>query len=126
MEYITDDEPGTRQFLAGKSAHTLMLYHHFISEFSKIGDIATGAAKTMIGISNTHKRIAWVTQLGRNFIHVVLPFRQAYEYNLCFQKIAQVPGTDQFNHHLRILNTADINDEVLGYMKLAYEMEDGK
>lgn len=100
-----------------------MLYHHFISEFRKVGDISIGPTKTMIGISNSHKRIAWVTQLGRSFMHVVFPFHQPYEDNLCFQKVAQVPGSNQFNHHLRILNPGDINEEVLGYMKLAYEME---
>ena len=123
MEHFTDDELGIRQFLAGKSDHTLMLYHHFITEFRKIGPITVGPTKTMIGISNQHKRITWVTQLGRNFIHVVFPFHQPYNDNLCFQKVAQVPGSNQFNHHLRILDTADINDEVLGYMKLAYDME---
>lgn len=125
MEHLTDDELGIKQFLAGKSDHTLTLYHHFISEFRKIGHISAGATKTMIGISNAHKRIAWVTQLGRNFIHVVLPFQQPYYDNLCFQKVAQVPGSNQFNHHLRLLNVADINGEVLAFMRLAYEMGDG-
>ncbi|MFD2146356.1 hypothetical protein [Mucilaginibacter antarcticus] len=73
-------------FLAGKSPHTLMLFHHFINEFEKIGEITIEPTKTMIGISNANKRIAWVTQLGKNFIHVVFPFRQAYHDNMCFQK----------------------------------------
>lgn len=108
-------------FLAGKSPHTLELYHHFIAEFQSIGLIEVSAAKTMIGISNAHKRIAWVTQLGKNFIHVVFPFNEPHPDNLCFTKIAQVPGTQQFNHHFRMLYTADVNDEVIHYMKLAYE-----
>jgi hypothetical protein len=110
-------------FLTGKSSHTLALFHHFINEFEKIGDIKIESTKTMIGISNAHKRIAWVTQLGKNFIHVVLPFRQLYEDNLCFQKAGQVPGQNQFNHHLRILNIEDINDEVLKFMRMAYHEE---
>lgn len=126
MEHLANDELGLNQFLVGKPEHTLMLYHNFISEFRKMGDISVSPAKTMIGISNQHKRIAWITQLGRNFIHVVFPFQQPYEDNLCFQKVAQVPGSKQFNHHLRVLNAADINDEVLSYMKLAYAMEDAK
>jgi len=111
------------QFLTGKSPHTLALFHHFINEFEKIGDITVEPTKTMIGISNSHKRIAWVTQLGKNFIHVVFPFRQPYEDNLCFQKVGQVPGQQQFNHHLRVLNIDDINEEVLGFMRLAYNEE---
>ena len=114
--------PQISQFLTGKTAHTLTLYHHFITEFKKIGDVSIEPTKTMIGISNTHKRIAWVTQLGKNFIHVVFPLREPYYDNLCFQKVAQVPGSNQFNHHLRILNAEDINEEVLGFMRIAYQL----
>jgi hypothetical protein len=74
----------------------------------------------MIGISNSQKRIAWITQLGKNFIHVVFPFKQEYPDNLCFQKIAQVPGQQQFNHHFRMLSPEDVNAEALEFMKLAY------
>jgi len=108
-------------FLSGKTPHTLELYHHFIDVFQTIGLIEVSAAKTMIGVSNAHKRIAWVTQLGKNFIHVVFPFKKAHEDNLCFTKIAQVPGTEQYNHHFRMLYTTDINDEIRQYMQMAYD-----
>jgi hypothetical protein len=109
-------------FLAGKSPHTIELFNHFINMFQSIGVIELHAAKTMIGISNTHKRIAWITQLGKNFIHVVFPFKEPHPDNLCFIKIAQVPGdAKQFNHHFRTLYTTDVNDEVMRYMKLAYD-----
>ncbi len=111
-------------FLAGKSEHTLMLFDYFIKQYEAIGPVTIEPTKTMIGISNSNKRIAWVTQLGKNFIHVVFPFKQLYEDNLCFQKMAQVPGSDtQFNHHFRMLHKEDINTEVLKYMKLAYTEE---
>lgn len=111
------------KFLAGKSEHTLMLLNHFVNEFSKIGNIEIDATKTMIGISNSNKRIAWVTQLGKNFIHVVFPFKQLYEDNLCFQKMAQVPGQNQYNHHFRMIQKEDLNTEVLKFMKMAYKEE---
>lgn len=111
------------KFLAGKSEHTLMLLNHFVNEFSKIGNIEIEATKTMIGISNSNKRIAWVTQLGKNFIHVVFPFKQLYEDNLCFQKMAQVPGQNQYNHHFRMIQKEDLNTEVLKFMKMAYKEE---
>jgi len=112
------------EFLSGKSDHTKSLFDHFIKEFDAIGKITVHPAKTMIGIDNGHKRVAWITQLGKNFIHVVFPFKQPYTDNLCFQKIAQVPGdSKQFNHHLRILNAKDLNEEVIGFMKLAYKEE---
>lgn len=111
-------------FLDGKSTHTLDLFNHFTKQYEKIGTIKLHPAKTMIGISNGTKRIAWVTQLGKNFIHVVFPFKKAYTDNLCFQKIAQVPGDDsQFNHHFRMLFKEDVNAEVIKFMRLAYEGE---
>jgi uncharacterized protein YeaO (DUF488 family) len=110
--------------LAGKSEATLSLLQYLTEQFGKTGAIELIPAKTMIGIDNWNKRIAWITQLGKNFVHVVFPFKQAYEDNLCFQKIAQVPGdAKQFNHHFRMLLKEDINEEVLKFMKLAYNEE---
>lgn len=107
-------------FLSGKSGDTLALFHHFIAEYSKLGAITLYPAKTMIGIANGDKRIAWVTQLGKNFIHVVFPFKRPYPDNLCFQKIAKVPGDEQYNHHFRMYFKEDVNEEVIQFMKLAY------
>lgn len=111
-------------FLNGKSEHTLMLFNHFVNEYQKLAPVTLHPAKSMIGIANSHRRIAWITQLGKNFVHIVFPFKQEYPDNLCFQKIAQVPGdAHQFNHHFRMLNVEDVNEEVLGFMRMAYEDE---
>jgi len=111
-------------FLSGKSALTQSLFHQLVNEYSKLGAVTLHPAKTMIGIDNGKKRIAWITQLGKNFIHVVFPFKQPYTDNLCFQKIAQVPGaTKQYNHHFRMYSEEDINEEVIGFMKLAFNEE---
>ena len=109
-------------FLSGKSEHTLALFHYFIAEYQKLGSIIVQPTKTIIGISSARRRIAWVTQLGKNFIHIVFPLKQPYQDNLCFTKVAQVPGSaSQFNHHFRMLHLEDINEEVRNYMLLAYE-----
>ena len=79
-------------FLTGKSALTQTLFYHFTDEFMTVGMITLHPAKTMIGIANGAKRVAYITQLGKNFIHVVFPFQQPYPDNLCFTKIAAVPG----------------------------------
>jgi hypothetical protein len=119
---LNNNDKDLSDFLAGKSAHTLMLFNHFVSEFKKAGDITLYPAKTMIGIANSHKRVAYITQLGKNFVHVVFPLNRAYPDNLCFQKIAEVPGdATQFNHHFRMLNPEDVNDEVLQFMWIAYD-----
>ncbi|HEY8935161.1 MAG TPA: DUF5655 domain-containing protein [Cyclobacteriaceae bacterium] len=109
-------------FLNGKSQHTIELYNHFIKQFSGVGKITIHPAKTMIGIATPRKRIVYITQLGKNFIHAVFPFDKSYDDNLCFQKIAKVPGDDQYNHHFRMLEKEDVNAEVIKFMKLAYEL----
>ena len=111
-------------FLSGKSEQTLLLFNHFINEYQKLAPVTIHPAKTMIGIANSHRRIAWITQLGKNFVHVVFPFKQAYPDNLCFQKIAQVPDDNkQFNHHFRMYNVEDVNDEVIGFMRKAWNQD---
>ncbi len=65
--------------------------------------------------------VAYITRPGKNFIDMVFPFDKPYSDNLCFHKIAQVPGSQQFNHHSRMCNAEDINNEVKQYMRLAYE-----
>jgi hypothetical protein len=112
-------QPDLARFFDRKSEHTLELFNHFVQEYQKLAAITLEPTKTMIAVDNGRGRIAWVTQLGKNFIHVVFPFKEPYEDNLCFQKVVQVPGSQQFNHHLRVLNKADINAEVKKFMKLA-------
>lgn len=110
-------------FLKGKSDHTIDLFRHFLETFKRIGNISVYPAKTMIGIATPRKRIAYITQFGENFIHVVFPFEDRYPDNLCFQKIAQVPGdSKQFNHHFRMYAREDLNKEVMGFMKLAHTL----
>ena len=111
----------TDDFLSGKPEITVSLFNHFITHYKRIGNISVHPAKTMIGIATQRKRIAYVTQCGKNFIHVVFPFREPYYDNFCFQKIGQVGG-NQYNHHLRILQPEDINEEVLRFMRLAYAL----
>jgi hypothetical protein len=119
-----DNPKQVSDFLAGKSEHTLLLFHYFVNEFQKLGmEVTLHPTKTMIAISNAHKRIAWITQLGKNFIHVVFPFKQLYPDNTCFIKMGQVPGdANQFNHHFRMTLMDDLNDEVQYYMQLAYRL----
>lgn len=114
------DENEIVHFLQGKSDHTLELFRYFVNTFNSIGPVTLHATKTMIAISKGDKRIAWVTQLGKNFIHVVFPFKEEYTDNLCFTKVGKVPGSNtQYNHHFRMLYIDDLNEEVRNYMKLA-------
>lgn len=111
--------PTLEGFLEGKSGQTLQLFHHFINTYATLAPVALHPTKTMIGIRNGDRTIAWITTLGKNFVHVVFPFAQPYNDNLCFIKIAQVPGTTQYNHHFRMQALDDVNDEVVQFMRLA-------
>ncbi len=106
-------------FLNGKSEHIIGLFYHLVAEFSQIGNVTVHPAKSMIAFAS-RTRFAYVIQLGKNFIDVVLPFKEPCTDNLCFNKIKPVPGSTDYNHHLRLYFVEDINDEVKRYMKMAY------
>lgn len=107
-------------FLNGKSEVTLSLFWHFVSCYRQLGTVTLHLTKSMIALAST-KRMAYVIQLGKNFVDIVFPFDKPHRDNLCFRKIAQVPGSRQYNHHLRMLNKEDINKELKRFMKMAYE-----
>ena len=107
------------EFLKGKTAVTLALFDQLISRFDEIGPIKLHATKSMIVISSV-TRFAYIIQLGKSFIDIVLPFKEPFEDNLCFRKIALVPGSADYNHHLRLMFIEDINEEVLAYLQKAY------
>ncbi len=110
-------------FLNKKSEHTLSLFWHFISQYQLMGEITIHPTQSMIALA-AKTRIAYIIRLGKDFVDVVFPFSEPYNDNLCFHKIAQVPGTSQYNHHLRITHKEDVNAEVKKFMKMA--LKEGK
>ena len=107
-------------FLIGKSDVSLVLFDTLISKLEEFGPVKLHATKSMIVIS-AKIRFAYIINLGKTFIDVVLPFKALYEENLCFRKVALVPGSNDYNHHLRLMYSEDINQEVIHYLKKAYE-----
>ncbi len=107
-------------FLKNRSPHTTELFYHFIKEYKKLGKISVRPTKSMIAIAGK-TRCAYIIQLGKNFIDIVFPFKNNYADNLCFSKIKPVPGSNDHNHHFRMMLKEDINEEVKQYMKLALE-----
>jgi hypothetical protein len=105
-------------FLKGKSEHTVSLFWHFVQCYKELGDVTIHPTKSMIAFA-AKTRFAYVIRLGKDFVDVVLPFSKPYNDNTCFHKIAQVPGSEQYNHHLRLVSSDDINKEVKGFMKMA-------
>ena len=107
-------------FLKGKSEHTVSLLWYFIQQYQAMGKVTVHPTKSMIAFA-AKTRIAYITRLGKDFIDITFPFSKPYNDNLCFHKIAQVPGQQQFNHHFKMNRKEDINEEVISFMKLAYE-----
>ena len=117
---MMSEEKHLSDFLSGKTEYTLGLFRFFIAQLTELGEINLRPTKSMIAIES-ETSFAYITQLGKNFIHVVIPFDRPYEDNLCFTKIGQVPGINQYNHHLRIYFEEDINDEVKSFLRMAME-----
>jgi hypothetical protein len=106
-------------FLVGKSDVAIELFNRLIEKFEEIGPINLYATKTMIVIA-AELKFAYIINIGKAFVDIVLPFKELHKENLCFRKIALVPGSNDYNHHLRLMFTEDINEEVFDYMKKAY------
>lgn len=79
----------------------------------------------MIALS-AKTRIAYIARVGKNFIDVSFMFNKSYNDNLCFYRIGNVPGTDQYNHYFRMMYKDDVNEEVKKYMQLAIDEDEKK
>src|SRR5260221_653049 len=95
-------------FLANKSEYTISLFRHFIKEYQQMAKVTIHPTKSIVALA-AKTGVAYITRPGKNFIDMVFPFDKPYSDNLCFHKIAQVPGSQQFNHHSRMCNAEDIN-----------------
>ena len=109
-------------FLNGKTAHTLALFYYFLDEYKRIGNFELHPAKSRIALAR-HTRFCSINQLGKDFLHFVLPLDKLYPDNLVFTKIGQLPNSKIFNHHCRIYSKDDVNDEVKKFMRLAYDID---
>ena len=119
------NEKRVDEFLAGKSAHTIQLYHHFLAEYRKIGEFVLHPAKSRIAFAGKI-RFGYIHRLGKDFLDVALTFNKSHDDNLCFYRIGPVPGSNYFQHYLRIYRKEDINDEVKKFMRLALDFGNKK
>lgn len=112
-------------FLKGKPAEILELFHFFLDEYRKIANFTLHPAKHRIAFVGK-TRYGYIHRVGRSFIDIVLHFPQAFEENFCFYKIATYPGAGVWNHYIRLQHKEDINEEVKKYLKMAYDRDVGK
>ncbi len=107
-------------FTKGKSEHSLALMNNFLEEYSKIGEFVLHPSRSRIAFA-ARIRFGYIHRIGKNFVDVVLTFREAFEDNYCFYRIGEVPGGTYYQHYLRIEQKEDVNEEVKHFMKLAHE-----
>ncbi|WP_192820158.1 DUF5655 domain-containing protein [Rufibacter sp. LB8] len=110
-------------FLRGKSEVTVGLYQHFLAQYRTIGDFKIHPSKSMISLAK-NTRFCSVHQLGRNFLDVCIPLPKVFPDTLCFHKIGHIDK--QVNHYVRFYDKEDLNEEVLHYMKMAYDLDAAK
>ena len=120
MAKTSIQDPQLAEFLSRKSPHSRMLFFHLLEAFDEIGLVEAYATKTMVGFRRK-RNFSYIIQFGKGFIDMLLPLKEPYEDNLCFRKIT-MPGDGAYNHHVRIMEVADINEEVRFYMKKAFDL----
>ncbi len=112
------------EFLEGKSKRAIGLFHHFISEYRKIGSFDLHPVKTRVALL-TQMRFCAINKVGEDFIDAHLVLVRPYNRAKCFRRIDNL-GNRFFIHHLRIRNKSDVNSEVIKYMRLALEVGNRK
>jgi hypothetical protein len=112
--YTVDD------FLKGKSAQSVELFHDFLSEYRKIGSFDLHPVKTRVALL-TQMRFCSVNKIGPDHIAIHLVLTQLFDDTACFYKIDNLANRF-FVHHARLYNKDDITTELKKYMAMAYEV----
>src|SRR5262249_18894903 len=110
-------------FLKGKTDRAIALFHHFLSEYRKIGEFELHPVKTRVALL-TKMRFCSVNRVGEDFIDLHLVLTKPYR-NPRVHKIDNF--ADRFYvHHLKIRHERDITSEVRRLMRLAYDVGNRK
>ena len=109
-------------FFKGKSRQVKDLFDFVIEEYRKFADLKLHPAKARIAFVGK-TRYGYISQVGKNFIDIVLHFNEPYRETLCFFKVAQVPESPVINHYIRLYEKEDFTEEVKFYLKKAYDID---
>lgn len=112
--YTVDD------FLEGKPAESVALFHAFLDEYRKIGPFQLHPVKTRVALL-TKMRFCSVNKIGPDHIDIHLVLTEPFEHTLCFYKIDNLANRF-FVHHARLYDAEDISAELIYYMTMAYEV----
>jgi hypothetical protein len=112
--YTVDD------FLKGKPAESVELFHLFLAEYRGIGPFEIHPVKTRVALL-TKMRFCSINKIGINYIDIHLVLTAPFEHTLCFNKIDSLANRF-FVHHARLYDAEDISAELKYYMAMAYEV----
>jgi hypothetical protein len=107
-------------FLRGKPAASIALFHFFLDEYRRIGPFELHPVKTRVALL-TQMRFCSVNKVGKNYIDIHLVLTQPFDGTTCFYKIDNLANRF-FVHHARLHARPDISDELRKYMAMAYEV----
>lgn len=120
-QYHSCNDRTVDSFFTGKSDHVIELFQYFIREYQNLGAFVLHPAKSRIAFA-AKIRFGYISRVGKDFIDVAFIFHKAYQDNLCFYRIGEVPSSKFFQHYLRLKYKDDVNDEVRKYMKMALQL----
>ena len=106
-------------FLAGKSSKAVELYKHFAAAIEQLDEVITAPARTRIGFQ-VRMIFAAVNRLNDDGLsaHVVMARRLERPR---FTKIESISPRNHV-HHFVIHHAKEIDDEVKGWLREAYEV----
>jgi hypothetical protein len=116
--YTVDD------FLKGKSAQSVKLFHDFISAYRQVGPFELHPVKTRVALL-TQMRFCSVNKIAADHIDIHLVLTQLFDDAACFYKIDNLANRF-FVHHARLYNKEDVTNELKKYMAMAYEVGNRK
>ncbi|HMG14460.1 MAG TPA: DUF5655 domain-containing protein [Saprospiraceae bacterium] len=114
VNYTVDD------FLKNKSAKSIELFQAFLNAYTKIGHYELHPVKTRVALL-TLMRFCSINKIGQDYIDGHLVLVEPYPDTLCFYKIDNLANRF-YVHHFRIMSIDDINEELIVYMKKAYDV----
>jgi hypothetical protein len=112
--YTVDD------FLKGKTAYSIKLFHDFLAEYRKIGPFELHPVKTRVALL-TKTRFASINKVATDHIDIHLVLTEPFEHTLCFYKIDNLANRF-FVSHARLYDYDDFSAELTHYMVMAYEV----
>lgn len=118
-------------FFFDEKPEALPLYEAFAEQVERLGEVTVRVQKTQISFSN-RRNFAFVSFLparkakGRPKSYITVTFGLNRRVDSPRIDIATEPYPNRWTHHVLISSPEEINGELMGWIKEAYEFSEGK